>query len=58
MLADLEGVELLLCNAHHGKRVPGRKTGVSDAAWLAQLCEVGLLRARSFRRRRSRGSAT
>jgi hypothetical protein len=43
MLADLNGVELLLCNAHHVKRVPGRKTDVSDAAWLAQLCEVGLL---------------
>lgn len=43
MLAELEGVELLLCNAHHVKRVPGRKTDVSDASWLAQLCEVGLL---------------
>jgi transposase len=43
VLAELEGVELLLCNAHHVKRVPGRKTDVSDAAWLAQLCEVGLL---------------
>jgi transposase len=43
ILADLDGVELLLCNAHHVKRVPGRKTDVSDAAWLAQLCEVGLL---------------
>jgi transposase len=35
--------ELLLCNARHVKHVPGRKTDVKDAAWLAQLCEVGLL---------------
>jgi transposase len=44
MLEDLPGTELLLVNAHHVKRVPGRKTDVSDAAWLAQLCECGLLR--------------
>lgn len=36
-------VELLLCNARHIKHVPGRKTDVKDACWLAQLCEVGLL---------------
>ena len=35
--------ELLLCNARHIKHVPGRKTDVKDASWLAQLCEVGLL---------------
>lgn len=35
--------ELKLVNAHHVKRVPGRKTDVSDAAWLAQLAECGLL---------------
>jgi transposase len=35
--------ELLLCNARHVKHVPGRKTDVKDASWLAQLCEVGLL---------------
>jgi hypothetical protein len=36
--------ELRLCNAQHVKNVPGRKTDVSDAAWLAQLLECGLLR--------------
>lgn len=41
---DDVGFELLLVNAHHVKRVPGRKTDVSDAAWLAQLLECGLLR--------------
>lgn len=35
---------VLLCNAHHVKNVPGHKTDVSDSAWLAELCEVGLLR--------------
>ena len=44
ILEDLPGVELLLVNAHHVKNVPGRKTDVSDAAWLAQLLECGLLR--------------
>jgi transposase len=43
VLVELDGVELLLCNAHH-VNVPGRKTDVSDAAWLAQLLECGLLR--------------
>jgi transposase len=35
----------LLVNAHHVKQVPGRKTDVSDAAWLCRLLEAGLLRA-------------
>ncbi len=38
-------VECLLCNARHVKQVPGRKTDVSDAAWLCRLAEAGLLRA-------------
>jgi len=37
--------ELLLVNARHVKQVPGRKTDVSDAVWLCQLAEAGLLRA-------------
>lgn len=37
--------EVLLVNAAHVKNVPGRKTDVSDAAWLAQLLECGLLRS-------------
>ena len=43
-LAEAEGLEIVLCNAHHVKNVPGRKTDANDAVWLAQLCEVGLLR--------------
>jgi transposase len=37
--------ELLLVNARHVKQVPGRKTDLSDSAWLCQLLEAGLLRA-------------
>ncbi len=35
---------LTLCNARHVKQVPGRKTDISDAQWLCQLMEAGLLR--------------
>ena len=38
------GWELMLVNAHHVKMVPGRKTDVADAMWLAELLEHGLLR--------------
>src|SRR5664280_831966 len=37
--------EVLLVNAHEVKNVPGRKSDVSDAAWLADLGAHGLLRA-------------
>ena len=41
----LEGqFELLVVNAQHIKAVPGRKTDVKDAAWLAELLRHGLLR--------------
>jgi transposase len=39
-----QGFELLLVNARHVKILPGRKTDVADAAWLAELLEHGLLR--------------
>jgi transposase len=38
------GLALLLVNARHVKILPGRKTDVADAAWLAELLEHGLLR--------------
>jgi transposase len=38
---DFERV--LVCNAGHVKNVPGRKTDLADAEWLAQLLECGLL---------------
>jgi transposase len=41
----LEGrFTLLLVNPRHLKKVPGRKTDASDAAWIAQLLQCGLLR--------------
>lgn len=40
----LEGAfELLLVNAQHIKAVPGRKTDVRDAEWIADLLQHGLL---------------
>ena len=36
--------ELVLVNARHVHNLPGRKTDMSDAAWLARLGECGLLR--------------
>jgi len=41
----LEGLfELLVVNAQHIKAVPGRKTDVRDAEWIAELLRHGLLR--------------
>jgi transposase len=37
--------ELMLVNAAHVKNVPGRKTDVNDATWLAELVAHGLVRA-------------
>jgi transposase len=36
---------LILANAAHVKNVPGRKTDVADAQWLAELLAHGLIRA-------------
>jgi transposase len=35
---------VLLVNAQHVKHVPGRKTDVNDAQWLAELLSYGLLK--------------
>ena len=41
----LEGrFTLILVNPRHLKKVPGRKTDVSDAQWIAQLLQCGLLK--------------
>jgi len=37
--------QLVLANASHVKNVPGRKTDVNDATWLADLLAHGLIRA-------------
>jgi transposase len=42
----LEGhVELLLANATHVRNVPGRKSDVNDATWIADLLAHGLVKA-------------
>ncbi len=42
----LEGLfeELWLCNAQHVKNVPGRKTDMADAEWLADVVAHGMVR--------------
>src|SRR5580658_2893523 len=44
ILSDGE-FELLLANAAHVKNVPGRKTDVNDATWLADLMAHGMIKA-------------
>jgi transposase len=39
------GIRAKVVNARHVKRVPGRKTDVADAQWLAMRARAGLLRA-------------
>ena len=39
------GFDLVLANAAQVKNVPGRKTDVNDATWLAELLAHGLVRA-------------
>jgi len=43
-LLEDSGIEALVVNAHHIKQVPGRKTDVTDAAWIGDLLRHGLLR--------------
>ena len=42
---ELEGMEAIIVNAQHMKTIPGRKTDVNDAQWIAKLLRHGLLRA-------------
>ena len=46
--------QLLLVNPRHVKRVPGRKSDVSDAEWIAQWLQCGLLRGSFVPRRELR----
>jgi len=43
VLEDVQGMNLCLANAQHMKNLPGRKTDVKDAEWIAQLYMCGLL---------------
>ncbi len=42
-LLELEDITALVVNAQHIKTVPGRKTDVKDAEWIADLLRHGLL---------------
>jgi len=42
-LLELEEIQTLVVNAKHMKNVPGRKTDVKDAEWIAGLLRHGLL---------------
>ena len=44
-LLEGQGMELMLVNPAHMKAVPGRKTDVKDAQWIADLLRHGLLTA-------------
>jgi transposase len=44
-ILESEERTIILVNAQHIKHVPGRKTDVRDAEWLADLLRHGLLRA-------------
>lgn len=39
-----DAFECWLLNARHLRNVPGRKTDMADAAWIAQLLEHGLVK--------------
>jgi len=43
-LAQTGSIEVCVCNAAHMRNVPGRKTDVRDAQWIAELHQHGLLR--------------
>lgn len=43
-LLEGSGVEAIVVNAAHIKAVPGRKTDINDAQWIAELLRHGLLR--------------
>ena len=43
-LLEQEGIETIIINAQHIKAVPGRKTDVKDAEWIADLVRHGLVK--------------
>lgn len=43
-ILESEGIETIVVNAQHIKAVPGRKTDVKDAEWIADLVRHGLVK--------------
>lgn len=44
-ILESSGLNVMVVNASHMKAVPGRKTDVKDAEWIADLLQHGLLKA-------------
>lgn len=44
-ILESSDISAMVVNAHHMKAVPGRKTDVKDAEWIADLLQHGLLQA-------------
>ena len=42
---ELEGINAMVVNVAHMKTIPGRKTDIKDAEWIADLLRHGLLKA-------------
>jgi len=40
---EQEGLPVMVCNAYHIKNVPGRKTDVNNAQWIAKCLSQGML---------------
>jgi len=51
---EQEGLPAMICNAYHIKNVPGRKTDVNDAQWLAKCLSQGLLKPSFIKDREQR----
>ncbi len=43
-ILELLDIDAMVVNAHHMKTVPGRKTDIKDAEWIADLLQHGLLK--------------
>lgn len=44
-ILEYSNLKAIVVNAHHIKAVPGRKTDIRDAEWIADLLKHGLLKA-------------
>lgn len=53
-LLELEELHIMVVNAQHIKAVPGRKTDVKDAEWIANLLRHGLLQGSFIPKREQR----
>lgn len=54
ILEQNENLQIQIINAQHVKNVPGRKTDIQDAAWIARLCLFGLVNGSNIPPRENR----